>query len=293
MQTDEFPYTDDTPELEEEEDRPLILYAYHETDNARQNAEFFINHGLHAQADFIFIFNGETSLGSLIPPAPNIKIIQRNNTCFDLGSHAEILTNNDNELINKYKRFILMNASIRGPFLPTWSRECWSDAYFAHVTETNKLVGMSYNCRPHRHIQSMIFATDRTGLHLLLPKIETCFTRIQSAMMAEAESTEAVLAGGYNVTAFMTAFISDKEYATTCDHGDLLFNNLYYGTSIHPYETMFQKANRDIAPKQLELLTEWHEKSGYSSWDVCWKVHNVKKALRAMKRRGYDLQFAF
>lgn len=125
---------------EEEEDRPLILYAYHETDNARQNALFFINHALHSSADFIFILNGETNLSSSIPSHhPNIKVIQRNNTCFDLGAHAEILNNNGGELVKKYKKFILLNASIRGPFLPTWSGECWSDVLLAKVTDTNKV----------------------------------------------------------------------------------------------------------------------------------------------------------
>ncbi|KAK6531423.1 hypothetical protein TWF281_008228 [Arthrobotrys megalospora] len=125
--------------FEEEEERALITYVYFETPNARQNALFFINHGLHAQADFIFILNGETDLATHIPGAPNIEIIQRNNTCYDLGSHAEILTANNNTLINKYNRFIMLNASVRGPFLPIWSRECWSDAYLDKITETNKV----------------------------------------------------------------------------------------------------------------------------------------------------------
>ncbi|KAK6355865.1 hypothetical protein TWF718_000244 [Orbilia javanica] len=275
----------------ENEDRPLILYAYHETDNAHQNAEFFIAHGLHAQADFIFVLNGETNLSQIIPAAPNIKIVQRDNTCFDLGSHAEVLTKNDSALVHKYNKFILMNASIRGPFLPTWSRECWSDAYLDKVTETNKLVGMSFNCIDPPHIQSMIFATDRIGLKLLLTEISTCFSKIQSAMEAETHSTGAVQAGGYNVTAFMTAFSSDKDYAHTCTHEDILYDGAYYGGTLHPYEGMFQKANRDLAPQQLEMLTKWHRQSGYSSWDACWKSRNVRKAIKFLKKRGSTVDY--
>src|ERR1700730_3704626 len=40
-------------------DRPLVLYAYFETPSARENLEFFIAHGLHAAADFVFILNGD------------------------------------------------------------------------------------------------------------------------------------------------------------------------------------------------------------------------------------------
>ncbi|EPS39516.1 hypothetical protein H072_6671 [Dactylellina haptotyla CBS 200.50] len=274
----------------EEEDRPLILYAYHETENARQNALFFVKHGLHAQADFIFIMNGETSLGLSIPSAPNIKIIQRNNTCFDLGSHAEVLNSNNGELVEKYKRFILMNASIRGPFLPTWSRECWSDAYLGKVTDTNKLVGMTVNCIQPHHIQSMIFATDRIGVRILLPLISRCFTDILDAVSVEKEATNAIINAGYNATAMMSAFAGSKNFIETCDNNDLLFDGAYFGTNIHPYEMIFQKANRNIAPKQLELLTEWHENSGYSSWDVCFKAKKRRDAVRRMKSIGFNVE---
>ncbi|KAF3274846.1 hypothetical protein TWF970_007558 [Orbilia oligospora] len=291
----DFSYRHGTPEtdasLEEGEDRPLILYVYHEKKNARQNARFFINHGLHAHADFIFILNGETDLSNDLPTAPNIKVIRRDNTCFDLGSYAEVLTRNDNELIKKYNKFILMNASIRGPFLPSWSRECWTDAWLAKVTDTNKLVGMTLNCRPSRHIQSMIFATDRIGLNLLLRRINTCFPTFRSAVEAETECTGIIMESGYSVTALMTAFASDKDYATKCRHTDVLHQNRYYGMTIHPYESMFQKANRKLAPEQLELLTRWHERSNYSSWDVCRKAYNIRKATRLMKQKGYDLDF--
>lgn len=33
----------------------------------------------------------------------------------------------------QYKWFILMNASIRDPFVPYWSKECSSDAYLDKV----------------------------------------------------------------------------------------------------------------------------------------------------------------
>ncbi|KAF5962320.1 hypothetical protein FBULB1_14295 [Fusarium bulbicola] len=111
------------PIIQEDEvanyDRPLILYAYAESDAARANLEYFVVVGLHSAADFIFIFNGETDADSLIPDAPNIRIVHRNNTCFDLGAHGEVLR--EDGLWTHYRRFITMNASICGPFLPYWA----------------------------------------------------------------------------------------------------------------------------------------------------------------------------
>ncbi|KAK6519936.1 hypothetical protein TWF506_000230 [Arthrobotrys conoides] len=259
----------------EEEKRALITYVYFETPNARQNALFFINHGLHAFADFIFIINGPTDISSHLPPAPNIKVIHRNNTCFDLGSHAEVLTANDGELMKKYDRFILMNSSIRGPFLPIWSKECWSDAYLDGITERNKLVGMTMRCNAdggkRKVMQSMLYATDRTGLQTLLPVLNHCFSTFWDAVKAEEYAAQTMLNAGYNISVLMASFQSSREYARTCTHGEVLGEKWYFGTSLHPYETMFQKANRGIEERQLELLTGWHDQAGYSSWEACYE----------------------
>lgn len=69
------------PQSEAPSDRPLIMYAYHESEYARENIEFFIDHGIHSAADFIFIFNGDTDRISLVPDEPNIRIVKRNNKC--------------------------------------------------------------------------------------------------------------------------------------------------------------------------------------------------------------------
>jgi hypothetical protein len=127
-------------------DRPLILYAYAESDYGSLNLEFFINHGLHSGADFVFILNGESNATKIIPShRRNVRIVKRPNTCFDLGAHAEVLMKeglfNEGEkaLRDQYKRFILMNASVRGPFLPHWSQECWSNAYLGRLNEKVKV----------------------------------------------------------------------------------------------------------------------------------------------------------
>jgi hypothetical protein len=125
-------------------DRPLISYAYSESDYGRINLDFFVNHGLHDAADFIFILNGETDVDRTVLPngRHNVKIVRRENTCFDLGAHAEVLSREEDglrALKDRYKRFILMNASIRGPFVPHWSKECWSEAYLGRLNERVKV----------------------------------------------------------------------------------------------------------------------------------------------------------
>ena len=113
-------------------DRPLVLYAYSESENARENLEFFIEKGLHGRADFVFIFNGATTASQLVPQSTNVRVIERDNTCYDLGAIGQVLREDD--LWKRYKRFITMNASIRGPFLPIYSEACWTDVFLDRIT---------------------------------------------------------------------------------------------------------------------------------------------------------------
>jgi len=192
----------------------------------------------------------------------NVFVKRRPNTCFDLGAHYEVLngvmggegwfgkdgaiaevqgmaSKGDKMLLrNRYKRFILMNASIRGPFVPRWSMECWSDSYLNRLTDKIKvrhttlslppprmlqsltgnpqLVGMSYNCHfGEGHIQSMIWATDHTGLQLILAPgaIGECFTEMGLAMKAEVRTTQVLRDAGYEVDAFLSVYHSENRAA--------------------------------------------------------------------------------
>lgn len=120
-------------------DRPLILYAYADSEDgtALENLKFFIAHGLHAAADFVFILNGETDAKAIVPTNDNIRLVQRPNECYDLGAYSEVLLKDD--LYKRYKRFITLNASVRGPFIPYWSEGCWTDMFLSKVTEEVKV----------------------------------------------------------------------------------------------------------------------------------------------------------
>lgn len=120
---------------------PLVLYAYSESETARPNLEFFIRHALHSAADFVFILNGLTDAAATIPKLPNVRIVQRDNDCYDLGAYAEVLQKDD--LWKGYGKFIMLNASLRGPFMPYWSDSCWMDMYLRKLTEEVKVLNPS------------------------------------------------------------------------------------------------------------------------------------------------------
>lgn len=288
--------------------RTLVLYAFSDTPGARDNLRFFLRHGLHAAADFIFILNGvdNATVAELQIPegAHNIRTVVRPNTCFDLGAYGEVLRSKEQrtdlgwgpaklDLWRRYKRFIMLNASVRGPFLPHWGQgACWSDLFVQRVTVDTKLVGLTANCWPHFHVQADVWATDFVGMELLMHPpapgpnstvddfaernapvgLATCYPDLNRAVHAELGATRVMLDAGWKVDLMMSAFHGIANYSSWCDpqqHGDLLWQNKYFGMNAHPYETLFVKTNRDIDPVMIERLTDWHWRSAWRSWDAC------------------------
>jgi hypothetical protein len=280
--------------VEEDPYRPLIIYNYHETHYTRINIGFFISHGLHANADFIFVINGPSDVEKMLPEdAPNIRVIRRDNTCFDLGAAGEVLRANDEELVKKYKRFVVINASVRGPFLPIYAPNCWTDIFLQRLSETVKIVGMNYCCVPKTHVQSMVFATDDVGMKVLVKGNETdttnltdshyraiaagnpdsfnglskCATDKFKAVSAEISLTNLIYRAGYKALVVRTASMASPTFYEDC------LNHTITDWDGHPYDTVFVKANENAAfdRKQLDDLTTFHDGWGYSSWESCRK----------------------
>ncbi|KAJ0366761.1 hypothetical protein COL154_003641 [Colletotrichum chrysophilum] len=242
-------------------DRPLILYAFAESAAALENLDYFVKQGLHDAADFVFILNGETNAESKIPEKKNIRVVKRPNTCFDLGAYGEILREGD--LYKKYKRFITLNASIRGPFLPHWAQACWSDLYLDRVTDKVKA---------SQPLSSLSHASDQFGNEKDPVGLAGCYNDWNHAVHAEVGATSIFLNNGYKVDLMMTAFHKSENYIDECDssqNGDVLWNGKYFGTNVHPFETIFIKANRDIDPTLIKSLTEWQQASGWNSYSAC------------------------
>lgn len=144
---------------------------------------------------------------------------------------------------------------------------------------------MTGNCWPTFHVQSMIWATDLTGIDLLLHPpadpleseeeqpvgINGCFDGWRQAVDAEVGASSVITRAGFKLDVMMTAF-HGYDYVEKCDlsyNGDVLWDKTYEGFNVHPYETLFIKANRNIDPVMIEKMTEWTDFRKYSSWDAC------------------------
>ena len=270
-------------------DRPLILYSYAEDPYSRANILYFMEHGLTDAADIIFVINGPTDIDTIIPKGiPNIRYIKRDNSCLDLGAKGEVLLANDSALVKQYKRFILMNSSVKGPFMPTYETGCWMDMFLRPLSDEVKMVGTTYRCDPVQHVQSMVMATDRIGINVLLhgntsdhnepldttgptfnwhnlKGLSYCAGNHFSAIETEISLTNLMYKAGYQVRVLMSQSMTSPTFYEYCILGG-------WG-DVHPYEVIFTKANININLDYplLKKLSTWHDNSGYTSWDVCAK----------------------
>ncbi len=139
----------------------------------------------------------------------------------------------------------------------------------------------------------MLFATDEVGMSILLnpdlahtvqqsdlwggPEdavgLTICFETLYKAVHSEIGITNLILSQGYGVNALLTSVQAAASPDTYCEENgnpdDVLYDGRYYGTTVHPYETVFMKANRGIGDATLSVMTKWHSSRNVTSWDTC------------------------
>ncbi|ORY86153.1 hypothetical protein BCR37DRAFT_385635 [Protomyces lactucae-debilis] len=251
-----------------------VLYVHYDgSATGRRNLQFFIDHALHSNADFYFIINGY-NVTAMIPEASNIHVIKRENACFDLGSIGEVVQANDGDMMKKYKRFICLNSSIRGPFFPNYARlakqACWTQKLFELLSDTTKLVELTANCGDPdygpKHLQSFALATDQIGFASPTKWTPSSTERLRSHRVFEMQD--------------MTLFpcILPMQMAVAPANQTLSSGRAYFGMDVHPFDTIFTKVwrgDRGTAPlsplgmKALDQLTKWTDESSFSSYDQC------------------------
>ena len=267
--------------------KTLILYVFHQ---GCENLDVFIKRGLIDSPDMTFVFisnNLEPNLDrwKFIDEHSNVHLYIRQNIGHDFQGWNEVLflplkvldqkiiyskeTELDNSALHTlYDRFVCINSTVSGPYLPLYVQNNWVDCFTSRLSTDVKLVGISANFmggkfNPHIysiirrfykidpkdsvHIQSMAFCLDREGLDILIkyrlfypgkqfPRnkmvlIYTCEIAMSSILRHEQKSLFSFMAG--------QGLINLK---TTQEENDIW--NI--AMSFPLYEFMFVKANRGI-----------------------------------------------
>lgn len=248
--------------------KTLITYVHYERDFTKKNLDFFIKIGLTNSSDhqFNFVINSSTG-GECIPRQSNVSVIKGHNEGYDFGGYKQSIQSVEFE---KFERYIFINDTCRGPFLPSYIPDSlsWIDLLNSCIDNTTKLVGPSWNFSGktpgvHLHIQSYCFVIDFIGLQTLLNKnIFDC--NIQSKSKSkdkhdmkdlviinhELKMSETLIESGFKIRPLQLSQYNGEQ------HGDICYDEKYYGTTLNPLEIMFIKTNR-INNKILDNYTKW------------------------------------
>ena len=158
-----------------------------------------------SSVDYLMIVNGESrmlgELTALAAARPNVRVLPRANACYDGGTIGEVLRAHPELLAGTYGYYVLMNSSVRGPFLPRFypGGRPWTAALTGLLTAEVKLAGTTISCQTQVHVQSMVLATDNMGLEVLLGAgALDCPADLMDAIHRyELASTAAILDAGY------------------------------------------------------------------------------------------------
>jgi hypothetical protein len=176
--------------------RILVLYAYFKSGNSEPNLKYFLKAGVLPYANdsrVQFVIASSSSLDGIpFPQVSNLAILMRRNEGMDFCGWRQAidaikeLTNGSATGVYSYDRIILINGSIRGPFMPSLAGDRWIEVFIsplAHCGPTPApdqdgklnytgtceigLVGSSINCHKLNnqrrrfmalHVQSMLLA---------------------------------------------------------------------------------------------------------------------------------------
>ena len=175
--------------------------------------------------------------------------------CRDLGSIGWLLFESGKVQLSRYKYFVFVNPSVRGPFVPSYiEKTSWIEVLTGKLTETVKLVGPVISCggmkwnesvRQNPHVQSYVMATDITGLELLRKNdVFGCYDGYEECVYrGELGASLAILEAGFNLDSLMLRYQGvdwRKKENWKCNDGlSPMLPYLHGGKSLDPMEVMF------------------------------------------------------
>jgi hypothetical protein len=220
------------------------------------------------------IESSETSL-------PRINSVFRENSGFDICSSRIVIEYGLAPRSGTYTHLVLMNGSVRGPFLPSYVKSTWIDMFQQFLQNNVRLVGTTINCMSDfynaergfmsLHIQSMVLALDAVAVRALLPVLQ-CYKDYTDAInYGEIGMSQIILRAGYGLTALQGNWrgvsifekdLNSSEVKRRCGAvskntgGDPNHQGMYMDGTVHPLEVIFIKTNRKLDPVNLWRETE-------------------------------------
>ncbi|CAE7029819.1 unnamed protein product, partial [Symbiodinium sp. KB8] len=177
--------------------RTLVIYSGPVTVDTRKakvamylrNFRYFLKYATcpDAHVEILVVVGRSVNIAAFQPGVEiggKVTWLRRGPNCYDFEAYRIGLRYIGAENLKRYDRFVFLNCGIGGPFLPEevmTSRIHWSRFFTSRVTEKVKLVGITMSNQAatpafvgqrYNHVQSMLWATDLSGLQVILRHLE-------------------------------------------------------------------------------------------------------------------------
>ena len=259
-----------------------VLYHFYEANsNYKKNFQHFLTFALNPAVDYFCIIAGEHSVD--LPSLPNLTYIHTENKNWDYGGYATALK--DHVPTDAYEYFAFINSSVRGPFTSPLSDTSWLDSFISHFTEDVGGVGCAINILPTQSIDSLAFQKEypqfrapyshlQTTAYMLSKKAlsvlfdnqffdtRDSLAKNQVICRYELLLSQLLIHSGLNIKCLLPEYNQidyrepHQDINPTSYQGDPSVLDGYFGRTVHPYEGMFIKTQRNLYPEHyLDLLT--------------------------------------
>lgn len=249
----------------------LVIYHYFEKDPSyRDNLLHFLAFGLAPACNYVFIMSGAYSID--LPTLPNVRYVFTEVKRSDFGGYAHVI--NEGLDLAPYEHVFFINSSVRGPFVPPFSKQAWYTYFLDQLQNGVGIVGSSicilkedfrhsiaYQERfgghpPYSHVQTMAYMIPKSVLNLLIADGFYIVDRDSNKSLAienyEIHLSQLILQQGKNLRCLLPEYngidyrMSHNNPNPTSTIGDPNEALGYFGRSVHPYEAMFVKTNRHL-----------------------------------------------
>ena len=241
---------------------------------AEENLAFFIRTAVRSShgADYYFILqNGDLRFDQkALPTLPaNAHYIEYDGKCLEMGAIGWFLSYGQIDR-TKYKYFIFLTSSVRGPFIVAYyDNSIWYTIFTQRLNDHVKLVGCTLSCDTFPHVQSYFWAMKLDTLDFFLKNssVFDCYQSTEKTTeMVEIGASRALLQAGYAIDSLMTKYrgvnmrLNSTEKCT--NKLNPLFSDAADGITLDPYEIVFVNTNVDQRHnqeklKRLDMYEKW------------------------------------
>jgi hypothetical protein len=287
----------------------LVIYVYNAVDEQQQrNFAFFLRYGIAENGPTyrIVVTQGPgvldfPRLPSLPANAAYLKTQQCTTTWGAIDAVMLALPIVDHE------HFVVLDASVRGPFLPPYMQGTsadqggaqhallhWTEAYTSRLTAHVKLVGAWVSCegaprwgnaaadwRGNPYVSPSIWATDAAGWKVLAakPGVFRCHTDPwDTRYFSDAGASLTILEAGWGLDSLLTRYQGvdwTRSENWQCNQRVRPEFELHYdGISITPYETVFVPVSNSMVAAKWSFV---EAAARYEEW--------MDNLLRPLQRR--------